>query len=143
MNSGCDIGTGLLWYILSASLRWQSPRTSIGDFDKGWFTSGEAINLACQPNQAWCTPSVQNPPSIQEIAEDRGWETDNLPNEEITTELNQEELQQYKEAWQLTNDETDQIQDVNQEDDIATDFELGFAGEQISRMIEEILAFVQ
>ena len=95
------------------------------------------------PNQAWWTPAVQNPPSIQDIAEDRGWETDNLPNGEINTELNQEELQEYQEAWQLTNDEPDQIEQVNEDDDIDTDFELGFASEQISRMIEEILAFVQ
>ena len=128
---------------MSASLRWQSPRTSIGDFEEEWFTSGEAINLACKPNTdipcdlAEPGDPVQNP--ISDIADNRDWRTTEI-DEELQQEVTTEQIQEYQNAWQLTTEEEDNAEIEDDTDDVGS--ELTFGSDAIGNMIDNVLQFI-
>ena len=102
--------------------------------DKEWFTSGEARNLACD-NPQNCDTGITN---VNDEAQDREWDTSDLPNQEVDSEITSDEVEEYEEAWQLTTDE-----EANAEQRADSDFEdtssLTFNTDSITDMIDSVL----
>lgn len=127
-----------------ASLTWQSQRSSTGDFEKEWFTSGEAINLACQPNTDMRCEDLESPSDpiqapISDIAMNRNWDTSDISNE-LQQEVITEQIQEYEEAWQLTTQEEQRADDQDQFDDLGN--HLNFGLDAIEAMVESVLNFI-
>ena len=118
-----------------ASLAWQSQRRSTGDFEEEWFSSGEARNLACD-NPQNCDTGITN---VNDEAQDRDWDTSDLPNQEVDSEITSDQVEEYQEAWQLTQGEIDHIE-LEEQEDFEGEFSLPFSSEEISNMIDEVLS---
>jgi len=121
----------------------REPQTE--DFEEEWFTSGEAINLACQPNTdipcdlAEPGDPVQNP--ISDIADNRDWRTTEI-DEELQQEVTTEQIQEYQEAWQLTQGEIENLELAKESDFGEESFELPFDSSDITDMIDSVLEVV-
>ena len=120
-----------------ASLARQSQRRSTGDFEKEWFSSGEARNLACD-NPQNCDTGITN---VNDEAQSRDWDTSDLPNQEVDSEITSDEVEEYQEAWQLTQEEIDN-EELERVDDFEGDFDLPFSSDDIRNMIDSVLEVI-
>ena len=121
-----------------ASLARQSQRRSTGDFEKEWFTSGEARNLACD-NPQNCDTGITD---VNDEAQSRDWDTSDLPNQEVDSEITSDQVEEYQEAWQLTQGEIENLELAKESDFGEESFELPFNSSDITDMIDSVLEVV-
>ena len=107
-----------------------------GDAEEEWFTSGEARNLACD-NPQNCDTGITN---VNDEAQSRNWDTSDLPGQEVDSEITSDEVEEYEEAWQLTNDEEDWAVGQNQDDGVGS--ELSFSLDAVRNMIDSVLQVI-
>ena len=112
----------------------REPQTE--DFEEEWFTSGEARNLACD-NAQNCDTGITN---VNDEAENRDWRTQDLPNQEVDSEITSDQVEEYQEAWQLTNDEEDWADDQDELDDLGSGLDFGLGS--IENMIDSVLQVI-
>ena len=105
-----------------------------GDFEEEWFTSGEARNLACD-NPQNCDTGITN---VNDEAQSRNWDTSDLPNQEVDSEITSDQVEEYQEAWQLTTQEISSAQQA-EGDDFEDEFSLPFTSSDIQEMISDVL----
>ena len=113
----------------------REPQTE--DFEEEWFTSSEARNLACD-NPQNCDTGITN---VNDEAQNRNWDTSDLPNQEVDSEITSDQVEEYQNAWQLTTDE-----DIHAAEERGSDFEdtssLPFTSDDLAEMIDEVLNFL-
>ena len=112
----------------------REPQTE--DFEEEWFSSGEARNLACD-NPQNCDTGITN---VNDEAQDRDWDTSDLPNQEVDSEITSDEVLEYGEAWELTDQEVDRASEADEEDDLGSG--LNFGSDAIGNMIDSVLQFI-
>ena len=113
----------------------REPQTE--DFEEEWFTSGEARNLACD-NPQNCDTGITN---VNDEAQSRNWDTTDLPNQEVDSEITSDQVEEYQEAWQLTQGEIDRAE-IARDDGFEGEFSLPFTSDEIRNMIDEVLSFI-
>ena len=107
------------------------------DFEKEWFTSGEARNLACD-NPQNCDTGITD---VNDEAQSRDWDTSDLPNQEVDSEITSDQVEEYQEAWQLTTEEEIEAEDARDED-FEGSSSLPFGTDSITEMINSVLNIV-
>ena len=112
----------------------REPQTE--DFEEEWFTSSEARNLACD-NPQNCDTGITN---VNDEAQSRDWDTTDLPNQEVDNEITSDQVEEYQEAWQLTNDEEDWADDQDELDDLGSGLDFGLGS--IENMIDSVLQVI-
>jgi len=112
----------------------REPQTE--DFEEEWFTSGEARNLACD-NPQNCDTGITD---VNDEAQDRDWDTSDLPNQEVDSEITSDQVEEYQEAWQLTTQEEDRAIAEDEQDDVGT--ALDFGSDAIRNMLDSVLQFI-
>ena len=113
----------------------REPQTE--DFEEEWFSSGEARNLACD-NPQNCDTGITN---VNDEAQDRDWDTSDLPNQEVDSEITSDQVEEYQEAWEMTPQELSRTQDQKEQDDIAGSA-LPFGVGEIEDMISNVLDLI-
>jgi hypothetical protein len=116
-----------------------------GETNEKWFTSGEAVNLACNPighsdDGVPCQPGVKpNNKKPNEVADERGWV--NVPHDQVDMIVNQSQIQTYHNQWNMTT-----VEKADAESDMDTDFaspsNLPFGVSSIENMIEDIVSII-
>ena len=112
----------------------REPQTE--DFEEEWFSSGEARNLACD-NPQNCDTGITN---VNDEAQSRNWDTSDLPGQEVDSEITSEEVEEYQEAWQLTQEEIEHADGQDLADDVGG--ELDFGLDAIGSMIDSVLQVI-
>ena len=112
----------------------REPQTE--DFEEEWFSSGEARNLACD-NPQNCDTGITD---VNDEAQSRDWDTTDLPNQEVDSEITSDEVLEYGEEWELTDQEVDNAEDEDDQDDFGTP--LDFGSDAIQDMIGSVLQVI-
>ena len=113
----------------------REPQTE--DFEEEWFSSGEARNLACD-NPQNCDTGITN---VNDEAQSRDWDTTDLPNQEVDSEITSDQVEEYQEAWQLTTEEIENAE-IERDQDFEGASSLPFGGDSIGEMIDSVLNFI-
>ena len=113
----------------------REPQTE--DFEEEWFSSGEARNLACD-NPQNCDTGITN---VNDESQDRDWDTSDLPNQEVDSEITSDQVEEYQEAWQLTGDELERAE-LERGADFEGSSTLQFGMNQVSEMIDSVLEII-
>ena len=108
----------------------------IRDHKEQWFSSSEARNLACD-NVQDCDTGITD---VQDdVAEEREWVQPG--GEEIESTITENQVEEYHDAWQLTQGEIDHIE-LEEQEDFEGDFSLPFSSDEIRNMIDEVLSLL-